>query len=140
MNEWTRNTRTEFPEWTIGQTPAGDVLLSLVHSESAGAYLKGKGQQTHLHLNPEQARNLADELREVAARLATETPASERAQDQPPNAKLNPLLSRLFYGRRTTDTVDGGGFLALLPYDRGQRLDPIACRASQGASSRGEKS
>ena len=80
-------------EFTIGRTPAGDVLLSLVHAASPRAYLKGKAEQAHLRLSPEQARNLADELREVASQLGAEDRASERAQDQPPTppiVNLNP--------------------------------------------------
>lgn len=61
-------------EWTITLNATGDVLVSLVHSDSLRAYLSGKAHQTDLTFSQKQAGALADELREVTLRPPARTP------------------------------------------------------------------
>ena len=95
------------PEWTIGRTPAGDILLSLVHAESPAEYLKGNAHETHLSLSPKQAQNLADELREAASKLAAHGPGSGQATDTPPLPQIVNLNAPSGASPRS-DGKDGG--------------------------------
>jgi hypothetical protein len=50
------------PEWKIGLSPAGNVLLSLGHAPTPEDYMAGRVEWAHLVLTPQQAQSLARDL------------------------------------------------------------------------------
>jgi len=51
------------PEWKIGLSATGNVLLALGHSPTPEDYLAGRGVEwAHLVLTPQQAQSLARDL------------------------------------------------------------------------------